>query len=119
MTVLTHVRSSWIPNNTRTSAMQITGRRTVPSFDTLIGTVKNGKKRQSGSIRRSSPATVPSVWTPTTIPLSPFTNTEAHGALITISAFARSGGTESRSEEHTSELQSLRHLVCRLLLETK
>src|ERR1035441_2049355 len=27
----------------------------------------------------------------------------------------RTGGT--RSEEHTSELQSLRHLVCRLLLE--
>src|SRR5258705_3737012 len=25
----------------------------------------------------------------------------------------------TRSEEHTSELQSLRHLVCRLLLETK
>src|SRR5437899_9585322 len=30
------------------------------------------------------------------------------------------GGTEAaRSEEHTSELQSLRHLVCRLLLEKK
>src|SRR5947199_6374927 len=27
--------------------------------------------------------------------------------------------TCSRSEEHTSELQSLRHLVCRLLLEKK
>src|SRR5262245_63508536 len=27
------------------------------------------------------------------------------------------GETEFRSEEHTSELQSLRHLVCRLLLE--
>src|SRR5205814_4867202 len=26
---------------------------------------------------------------------------------------------EQRSEEHTSELQSLRHLVCRLLLEKK
>src|ERR1035438_10795367 len=26
---------------------------------------------------------------------------------------------ENRSEEHTSELQSLRHLVCRLLLEKK
>src|SRR5262245_30241198 len=26
-------------------------------------------------------------------------------------------GTMDRSEEHTSELQSLRHLVCRLLLE--
>src|SRR5205814_4220003 len=30
-----------------------------------------------------------------------------------------SGVERSRSEEHTSELQSLRHLVCRLLLEKK
>src|SRR5258705_13739518 len=30
-----------------------------------------------------------------------------------------SGGHRLRSEEHTSELQSLRHLVCRLLLEKK
>src|SRR5437899_4138676 len=29
------------------------------------------------------------------------------------------GQGEPRSEEHTSELQSLRHLVCRLLLEKK
>src|SRR5205814_2828841 len=29
------------------------------------------------------------------------------------------GVVGSRSEEHTSELQSLRHLVCRLLLEKK
>src|SRR5436853_2978438 len=28
-------------------------------------------------------------------------------------------GCNGRSEEHTSELQSLRHLVCRLLLEKK
>src|SRR5258705_3856838 len=28
-------------------------------------------------------------------------------------------GSPERSEEHTSELQSLRHLVCRLLLEKK
>src|SRR5262245_65006240 len=28
-------------------------------------------------------------------------------------------GSRWRSEEHTSELQSLRHLVCRLLLEKK
>src|SRR5205814_8034579 len=30
-----------------------------------------------------------------------------------------SSNQSSRSEEHTSELQSLRHLVCRLLLEKK
>src|SRR5215472_18882891 len=29
------------------------------------------------------------------------------------------GWVSDRSEEHTSELQSLRHLVCRLLLEKK
>src|SRR2546423_6431493 len=29
------------------------------------------------------------------------------------------GGQTARSEEHTSELQSLAYLVCRLLLETK
>src|SRR5262245_64362442 len=29
------------------------------------------------------------------------------------------GAAAGRSEEHTSELQSLRHLVCRLLLEKK
>src|SRR5262245_64369093 len=32
---------------------------------------------------------------------------------------ARARASEGRSEEHTSELQSLRHLVCRLLLEKK
>src|SRR5258705_3985034 len=35
--------------------------------------------------------------------------------------FLRSGfgSEERRSEEHTSELQSLRHLVCRLLLDNR
>src|SRR5690349_24042311 len=32
---------------------------------------------------------------------------------------ARAGGRKARSEEHTSELQSRRDLVCRLLLEKK
>src|SRR5258708_19911988 len=32
---------------------------------------------------------------------------------------ATSSGNETRSEEHTSELQSPDHLVCRLLLEKK
>src|SRR5205814_5275717 len=38
------------------------------------------------------------------------------GAIVMV-RMARSG--TQRSEEHTSELQSLRHLVCRLLLEKK
>src|SRR5690625_6026019 len=39
-------------------------------------------------------------------------------AAIDEATFA-SGGTPLRSEEHTSELQSRGHLVCRLLLEKK
>src|SRR5437899_9002469 len=33
--------------------------------------------------------------------------------------FGHQAAQAARSEEHTSELQSLRHLVCRLLLEKK
>src|SRR5437899_6390425 len=40
------------------------------------------------------------------------------GWLAKLGALDFAGGTV-RSEEHTSELQSLRHLVCRLLLEKK
>src|SRR5438045_6295221 len=38
-----------------------------------------------------------------------------------VRTFIRRSGVQpgDRSEEHTSELQSLRHLVCRLLLEKK
>src|SRR5258705_4339738 len=47
---------------------------------------------------------------PTTFPLSPTEQKE-------LDTFLREN--LARSEEHTSELQSLRHLVCRLLLEKK
>src|SRR5438045_8146561 len=45
-------------------------------------------------------------------------------AQFNLGSFYRDGSgglaeDERRSEEHTSELQSLRHLVCRLLLEKK
>src|ERR1039458_10867001 len=41
------------------------------------------------------------------------------GRLGCVSSGQPSQPTYPRSEEHTSELQSLRHLVCRLLLEKK
>ena len=42
---------------------------------------------------------------------------DAHQSLI--ATRMRTEDMLPRSEEHTSELQSLRHLVCRLLLEKK
>src|SRR5262245_63369486 len=50
--------------------------------------------------------------------LSGGTVVEAADANSTASLTFNSTGV-TRSEEHTSELQSLRHLVCRLLLEKK
>src|SRR5687767_15230453 len=50
---------------------------------------------------------------------------EAHDRLLEVfrllgrSAHHAGGTTAHRSEEHTSELQSLAYLVCRLLLEKK
>src|ERR1035441_11017850 len=43
------------------------------------------------------------------------TGADCHSTLGCVRAL----GIDVRSEEHTSELQSLRHLVCRLLLEKK
>src|SRR3989442_7351511 len=41
------------------------------------------------------------------------------GTLPVLLATLESPGHQARSEEHTSELQSRPHLVCRLLLEKK
>src|SRR2546422_7178402 len=43
----------------------------------------------------------------------------ALGAQIDLAQFEPALGVHGRSEEHTSELQSRLHLVCRLLLEKK
>src|SRR5258705_2089094 len=54
-----------------------------------------------------------------------FRSTPAHSKMPgstrtpSFSATAFIQSSSRRSEEHTSELQSLRHLVCRLLLEKK
>src|SRR5258708_20494684 len=43
----------------------------------------------------------------------------AHGSFFMLGAFVGLSIVQLRSEEHTSELQSPDHLVCRLLLEKK
>src|SRR3712207_8058526 len=51
----------------------------------------------------------------------PYSVTEMPDSFLTKFLMARMGGSSwwgSRSEEHTSELQSRQYLVCRLLLET-
>src|SRR5205823_9402730 len=62
------------------------------------------------------------------LPKTPYARDEAIdvvcrmlGALVLARAMPASSslGRELRSEEHTSELQSLAYLVCRLLLEKK
>src|SRR5947199_6391080 len=40
-------------------------------------------------------------------------------ASVSVTSASQDSTRNTRSEEHTSELQSLRHLACRLLLEKK
>src|SRR5258705_7877857 len=47
------------------------------------------------------------------------TSSRVRAEMIQPSHYRAVGDDGLRSEEHTSELQSLRHLVCRLLLEKK
>src|SRR5205814_9787623 len=55
------------------------------------------------------------IYSTKTVPVPPERNTLGEKLLPCKAGFE----LFTRSEEHTSELQSLRHLVCRLLLEKK
>src|SRR2546429_5269193 len=44
---------------------------------------------------------------------------QSHTAKLLLASKTHEGKLDFRSEEHTSELQSRLHLVCRLLLEKK
>src|SRR2546422_1754217 len=65
---------------------------------------------------RSHYWTFPFSWTASSL----FRCFESSGVLSPRPGFLAFGpGTRARSEEHTSELQSRLHIVCRLLLEKK
>src|SRR6266496_6823825 len=53
------------------------------------------------------------------LPICSFPSFATYSAAIRSSSTEAEGPRLSRSEEHTSELQSRRDLVCRLLLEKK
>src|SRR5262245_65275036 len=70
-----------------------------PAFGLTTNAIKPGfGKASRRRPKRFGPSSVPKELTPVAFP---------------------PGRLRLRSEEHTSELQSLRHLVCRLLLEKK
>src|SRR5207253_6215383 len=69
-----------------------------------------GTCAMSAVTRVSSPATAKPCWPPMLVPITTSVLPFQSARLVRYSA---------RSEEHTSELQSRGHLVCRLLLEKK
>src|SRR5437899_5644033 len=77
----------------------------LPSFPT----------RRSSDLGASGCATTAVRPAPTAVPRS----SSASSRGVSDPASRSRSAPALRSEEHTSELQSLRHLVCRLLLEKK
>src|SRR5262245_63125759 len=85
-------------------------RSTLFPYTTLFRSGSKGGSSPSPHHRRRRPSRVP----------GPGSSIEAGSSGEDEGSVARRcPRPELRSEEHTSELQSLRHLVCRLLLEKK
>src|SRR5438874_7683955 len=63
--------------------------------------------------------TPPSATAKLTVPVPALSSAASRLAAAPRAQFAVAGSVSQRSEEHTSELQSRRDLVCRLLLEKK
>src|SRR5438874_7531109 len=78
-------------------------RSTLFPYTTLFRSCARETSRSAHSPSRERRAAPPTAWT-----ISPWSRTSP-----------RESASPSRSEEHTSELQSRRDLVCRLLLEKK
>src|SRR5438309_8448016 len=82
----------------------------------VVGTVAGGTMLSSyvngGKVGPSFLLTV----NPSTLSIEQGSSLTSTVSIISVNSFS---GTVSRSEEHTSELQSQFHLVCRLLLEKK
>src|SRR5690625_6550040 len=70
------------------------------------------------AVSYTSPSTQPPETDPLTVP-SPATSIAAPGSRGADLNACTTVASPARSEEHTSELQSRGHLVCRLLLEKK
>src|SRR5262245_41399901 len=91
-----------------------------PSLDTIIRQLRQARDGEP-------PVELPGLTPPgspmdATGPYVESSSPSANGAAALTSSSLSSDGhyfDTVRSEEHTSELQSLRHLVCRLLLEKK
>src|SRR2546425_7705616 len=69
---------------------------------------------RSGSLKRAAPA-APSAWPGAPAPRSVRHSPVRGSSRLILWLYV----SDARSEEHTSELQSLAYLVCRLLLEKK
>src|SRR2546422_3528821 len=74
------------------------------------GTIRRGASARSGRLHRSHQTRTPKSPRKKTTPAATPTTTPPKFGM---------SASANRSEEHTSELQSRLHLVCRLLLEKK
>src|ERR1039458_3035265 len=95
----------------------IGGARIAPTADPLLNSPAASARSLSGN------HSAPTFTAPGQFPASPMPSRNRNTPRLNVprahacSAAAMLHHATHRSEEHTSELQSLRHLVCRLLLE--
>src|ERR1035441_867786 len=102
------------------AALSKSGTRNSRSLALVVSTSTTAPARASSlPTKQSSPNPMAAALKSVAMPSGKkmFTSSAIRTSCLTEAAHSISA--KYRSEEHTSELQSLRHLVCRLLLEKK
>src|SRR3712207_7611347 len=91
-------------------------RSTLFPYTTLFRSPRVNRYKATAQ-RPNPPADVARAWYETPEGVKPTCDGRSRTLRYTVTRVTE--GTETRSEEHTSELQSRQYLVCRLLLEKK
>src|SRR5687768_18019026 len=93
-------------------------RSTLFPYTTLFRSVFGSERGNPTDTESSAPVSAPQISEADASPAGTGPRNYPTGRGLWRHQFRRDSGAD-RSEEHTSELQSRLHLVCRLLLETK
>src|SRR3989442_10099129 len=114
--------STSAPGGGAESRTSLSGGEYFTAFETRLARMRSsasGSASTGGSADAQSTTSVSTAPRRNRLAVAASAASTATGVRWSVGARPRSRRERSRSEEHTSELQSRPHLVCRLLLEKK
>src|SRR2546425_5305170 len=110
---------AWLPER-QVYGPEPASERDIEGLNRVFADAFTDRYRRDGLVGVRVPHLNPQVWRYALLDAGPGAMLwRDEGGHVVAFNIAHRSGAEGRSEEHTSELQSLAYLVCRLLLEKK